>query len=396
MKLFTTKLSIIVIAFLLTLSFSGMSAEEKKTVEKKAEEKKTVEKKKEETFNNIVSLGYLYSNWKADNINTQQDVDFKSRYGTATMDLEYFFNETFGVGASARFSEYGQDWNGIDSGQKTKFKDKPDNWIAVSGNIYGTEIWKGQIDEISYFDTLRKLDSKTGQYYYDPRYNGYVDKFLDDYDNTSTRNSFEFFTTFKLHEYLKMYFGGYYVRYDYKSFFEYNGIDEILTRMPGSAYFAKGIGYYERQNRFGGPKLAIRGTFPLGKYSGFFADMKLGYSQMWRMNSTFPIRSMLYSTNPKYTGVTIDLSNRPYDYLVKFDIERPGNKQAHQFDGTIGFIYKIRYLYPKIPIVISANYEYSKIYMNDYTGDPNVKDLIFEDNPRETMQNFVFNIGYEW
>ena len=51
---------------------------------------------------------------------------------------------------------------------------------------------------------------------------------------------------------------------------------------------------------------------------------------------------------------------------------------------------------PKLPFFISGYYEFCKIYMTDYTGDAYVKDLVFGDNPQETMHNFVFNIGYEW
>ena len=114
------------------------------------------------------------------------------------------------------------------------------------------------------------------------------------------------------------------------------------------------------------------------------------------MRSTYPLKSKLFSENPKYAGKRILAFERPYDYLIKYEIERPGNKQAYQFDASLGLIYKFEALYPKLPIFVSAYYEFCRVYLFDYTSDHNVKDLVFGENPHETIHNFVFNIGYEW
>ncbi|MBU1627620.1 hypothetical protein KKB18_09660 [bacterium] len=361
----TSRLSLIVfvLIFLFGASLFVFAEEEEKGKEK-----------------SIVSLGYLYSNWSAEKLKIEDDIDFDTRYGTATFDFEYSATDKFGFGVSGRISQIDQDWKGIDQSQKDYLMNNL--VIAIGGGQYAA--WEGSGDEIYQFD------SNTSKYM------SYINQYLDDYENTTTRNSGEIFVRYKLHDYLKLYLGAYYLRYDYYSFFEYTGWKDIVSRMGDSNFFARNIGYYERQNGFSGPRLALRGTIPIGEHTGFYGDAKIAYAQLWRMRATFPLKSKLFSENPKYAGKRILPFERPVDYLVKYEIERPGNKQAYQIDGAIGFIYKFESLHPKLPIVVSAYYEYCRIFLFDYTATEYVKDLVFGDNPKETMHNFVFNIGYEW
>jgi len=328
----------------------------------------------------IVSLGYLYSNWSMDELYIQEDIDFEPKYGTAVFDFEYSATEKFGFGVSFRMSQVDQDWKGIDQEQRDYLQSNLK--VARGGSQFAT--WEGYENEFAGW----VADSS--------EYESFLDSFFGNYENTTTRNSGELFARYKINDYIRVYLGAYYLRYDYYSFFEYRGWKNIVLRIADSDFFANNIGYYERQNRFGGPKLSLRGTVPIGEHTGFYGDMKVAYAQMWRMRSTYPLKSQLFFENPKYKGKTILPFERPVDYLVKFEIERPGNKQAYQIEGAVGFIYKFEALHPKLPIVISAYYELCKIYLFDYTGDAYVKDIVFGDDPRETSHNFVFNIGYEW
>jgi len=341
----------------------------------------------EEKDKSSVSLGYLYSNWSTDKLEIDDDIDFDQRYGTIVFDFEYSATAKFGFGASYRVSEVDQDWNGIPQNHRDYYASNM--LIGEGGGEYS--LWEGRADEFNAWVPNT------------PEFNNSLALFFDDYEGTMTRNSIDVFMSYKLHDYLKIYFGIYYLRYDYFSFFEYPGWQsdtpfdkEIFVRIEDTDYFAKGLGYYERQNRFAGPRLTLRSTLPIGEHTGFYGDIKVSYAQMWRMNSTHPLKSKIYSQNPKYYNKRILPFERPVDYLIKYEIERPGNRQAYQIDGSVGLIYHLSALHPKLPVVISAYYEFCKLYMTDYTANSSVKDIVFGDNPQETMHNFVFKIGYEW